>query len=64
MHDHVRWLLDQFGRKHVIWGSDFPNISDAASYEESLRWLEYIEELSEEDREWLTHRAYANLVEL
>ena len=30
MHDHVRWLIDTFGRERVIWGSDFPNVSDAA----------------------------------
>lgn len=64
MHDHVRWLLDQFGRERVIWGSDFPNVSDTATYKDSLRWLEHVDELSDADREWLTHRAYADLVRL
>ena len=64
MHDHVRWLLETFGRERVVWGSDFPNVSDEASYEESLRWLGRVDCLSETDREWLTGRSFENLVGL
>lgn len=64
MHDHVRWLLDQFGRERVVWGSDFPNVSDEATYEESLTWLEDVEGLSDGDRTWLTGRSFRNLVGL
>lgn len=60
VHDHVRWLLETFGRERVIWGSDFPNVSDEATYEESLRWLEHVECLSRTDREWLTRRSFEN----
>lgn len=63
MHDHVRWLLDQFGRERVIWGSDFPNVSDAAEYEETLTWLDHVDELSETDRKWLTERSFQRLVD-
>nr|WP_275086285.1 amidohydrolase family protein [Natronorubrum halophilum] len=61
MHDHVRWLLETFGRERVIWGSDFPNVSDDASYEESLQWLEHVDCLSKTDREWVTGRSFKNL---
>jgi L-fuconolactonase len=57
MHDHVRWLLDEFGRERVIWGSDFPNVSDEAAYAETLSWLDHVDGLSDRDREWLTDRA-------
>jgi predicted TIM-barrel fold metal-dependent hydrolase len=58
MHDHLAWLLDAFGRERVIWGSDFPNVSDAATYGESLRWLDAVDGLSAGDRRWLTDRAF------
>jgi predicted TIM-barrel fold metal-dependent hydrolase len=61
MHDHVRWLLETFGRERVVWGSDFPNVSDVASYEQSLHWLDHVDVLSEADRTWLTERAYRDL---
>ncbi|AEH39055.1 amidohydrolase 2 (plasmid) [Halopiger xanaduensis SH-6] len=61
MHDHVRWLLETFGRERVVWGSDFPNVSDEAGYEESLQWLEHVEFLSQKDREWLTERSFTDL---
>lgn len=64
MHDHVRWLLDQFGRERVVWGSDFPNVSDAAEYEETLTWLDHVDELSNGDRAWLTGRSFQQLVGL
>lgn len=58
MHDHVRWFLDTFGRERVIWGSDYPNVSDVASYAESYNWLREVEGLSAGDREWLTGRSF------
>ena len=61
VHDHVRWLIDTFGRERVYWGSDFPNVSDAATYEESLGWLDHVDGLSETDREWLTGRSFQQL---
>ena len=64
MHDHVRWLLEEFGRERVVWGSDYPNVSDEATYGESLRWVDYVEGLSDCDREWLTGRAFREHVGL
>ena len=65
--DHIRWLLDTFGRERVIWGSDFPNVSHpdygGMTYEETLTWLEAVPFLSKKDREWLTGRAFRDLVE-
>jgi len=58
VHDHVRWLLDRFGRERVIWGSDYPNVSDVATYGESRHWLRHVEGLSEADRSWLTGRSF------
>jgi predicted TIM-barrel fold metal-dependent hydrolase len=58
MHGHLEWLLDAFGRERVVWGSDFPNVSDAATYGESLRWLDAVDGLSSGDRAWLTDRAF------
>lgn len=62
MHDHVRWLLDTFGRERVIWGSDYPNVSDVATYPESLNWLRHVDGVSKEEREWLTERSFRQLV--
>ncbi|WP_276257136.1 amidohydrolase family protein [Halomontanus rarus] len=64
MHDHVHWFLDTFGRERVVWGSDFPNVSDVATYEQSLTWLEHVDGLSETDREWITDRAFRDLAGL
>jgi len=64
MHDHVHWLLDQFGRERVIWGSDYPNVSDVATYGEALRWVDHVDGLSERDRTWLTGRAFREHVGL
>lgn len=64
MHDHVRWFVDTFGREQVVWGSDFPNVSDAATYGEALTWLEHVDGLSERDREWITDRSFRQLAGL
>jgi len=61
LHDHVRWLVETFGREHVVWGSDFPNVSDVCGYERSLSWLNEVDSLSRTDREWLTGRAFREL---
>jgi predicted TIM-barrel fold metal-dependent hydrolase len=63
MHDHVRWLLDEFGRDHVVWGADFPNVSDVATYEECVTWLERVNGLSTGDLNWLRGRALERAIE-
>ena len=57
VHDHVRWFVEEFGRERVIWGSDYPNVSDVATYDEAISWLERVDGLSSADREWVTDRA-------
>lgn len=64
MHDHVRWLLDTFGRERVVWGSDYPNVSDVASYAQSYEWLRSVDTLSETDRKWILGRSFRRLVGL
>ncbi|MEF8850968.1 MAG: amidohydrolase family protein [Haloarculaceae archaeon] len=64
MHDHVRWLLDAFGRERVVWGSDYPNVSDVATYGEARHWLDHVDFLSDRDRTWLTGRAFREHVGL
>ena len=57
VHDHVRWLVEEFGRERVVWGADYPNVSDEATYEECVTWLDRVETLSDADREWIRGRA-------
>ena len=64
MHDHVRWLVAEFGRERVVWGSDYPNVSDVATYGEALHWVDHVDGLSERDRTWLTGRAFREHVGL
>lgn len=64
VHDHVRWFLDEFGRERVIWGSDYPNVSDEAAYTESIRWLDHVDGLSAADRRWITGRSFRDLAGL
>jgi L-fuconolactonase len=64
MHDHVRWLLDAFGRERLVWGADYPNVSDVATYEECVTWLECIDELSTGDLRWLRERSFEQAASL
>lgn len=57
MHSHVQWLVGVFGRERVIWGSDYPNVSDVASYAEARNWLQQVDSLSENDISWITDEA-------
>jgi len=62
MHDHVTWLLEEFGRERVVWGSDYPNVSDESTYADSLDWLEHVETLSTTEKRWLRETAARNLL--
>ncbi|MFA1610854.1 amidohydrolase family protein [Halobellus rubicundus] len=64
MHDHVRWFLDTFGRERVVWGSDYPNVSDITAYPETHTWLRHVDGLSAKDREWITEKSFARHVGL
>lgn len=57
IHDHVRWLVEEFGRERVVWGADYPNVSDVATYEECVTWLDHVDGLSSADVEWLRGRS-------
>ncbi len=63
MHEHVRWLVETFGRDHVIWGADYPNVSDTATYEECVTWLDHVDTLSDTDRDWLRERAIKHAID-
>jgi len=58
VHGHVRWLLETFGRERTIWGSDYPNVSDEASYAEAIHWIEQVDGVDDETVEWLHGRAF------
>lgn len=58
MHEHVRWYLETFGRERVVWGSDYPNVSDVASYAEACNWPQQIDSLSDKDRAWITGKSF------
>ena len=62
MHDHVRWLLEEFGRERVVWGADYPNVSDEATYEECVTWLERVDGLSTGDMRWLRGRSFERAI--
>lgn len=64
MHDHVRWLLDKFGRERVVWGADYPNVSDVGTYEECLTWVDHVDILSNGDRNWILGRSFERAVDL
>ncbi|WP_254533303.1 amidohydrolase family protein [Natrinema gelatinilyticum] len=64
MYGHVRWFLETFGRERVIWGSDYPNVSDVASYAEAINWLRQVDVLSDADRDWITDKSFRRHVSL
>jgi predicted TIM-barrel fold metal-dependent hydrolase len=48
----VREVLDQFGPRRLLWGSDFPHCTVRGGYENSLRVIdEALAELSTQDRQ-------------
>ncbi len=50
----VRDSLEAFGPERVMWGSDFPPVSTREGYHHSLDFpLQYLADLSEQDREWI-----------
>jgi len=64
LHDHIHWALSELGRERVIWGSDYPNVSGLATYEETVTWLDHVDSLSDADRKWITRRSYERHVGL
>lgn len=53
----ARLVVEAFGPKRVMWGSDYPPVSSREGYNHSLQFpLEYFSDLSLEDREWIFGR--------
>lgn len=49
----VKELVNSFGVKKCMWGSDFPFVIDRWSYLSALEWFKNILFLTEEDRSWI-----------
>lgn len=64
LHGYVRWFLDNLGKERVVWGSDWPNMSQVTTYSNSLSWVEEIDGVTEEEYRWMTERSFKNLVSL
>lgn len=64
MHDLVRWFLDEFGRERVIWGSDFPNVSDQATYGKARHWINHVDGVSATDHDWILETAFKQLANI
>ena len=46
--------IEAFSSQRVMWGSDYPPVSRREGYDNSLKVpMDYLSELSEEDREWI-----------
>jgi len=62
MHHIVRSLVESFSRENIIWGSDFPNISDVTSYKRSLTWLENVDGIDKRDCRWIREKSFQQLL--
>lgn len=52
--DFADRVLEAFGPRRVMWGSDWPPVSSREGYDSSLRFpLDYFADLSEEERVWV-----------
>ena len=61
VHEVLYWLLEEFGRERIAWGSDFPNVTqhpDGVTYAEAFDWLYHVDGLSETDRRYLEGDAW------
>jgi len=66
VHELLEWTVETFGRERVVWGSDFPNVSqheDAVTYAEAYNWLAHVDELSDRDRSYVEGRAFSALID-
>jgi predicted TIM-barrel fold metal-dependent hydrolase len=64
VHDVLHWVLEEFGRDRVAWGSDFPNVTqhpDAVTYAEATNWVHHVDGLSDRDVDYLTGEAWAEM---
>lgn len=48
------WVLEAFGPKRMMWGSDWPPVSSREGYTSALQFpLNHFRQLSEEERAWI-----------
>lgn len=62
VHDLLYWVIDEFGRDRVAWGSDFPNVTqhpDDVTYPEAYNWVAHADGLSGTERRYLEGDAWA-----
>lgn len=59
-HVCVRKVIDAFGPERVMWGSDFPWVTEKCGYSKAWRILPD-GFLSPEEREWVSGRTLASL---
>jgi len=53
----AQMAIEAFGPERVMWGSDFPPVSSREGYDNALRFpMEYLADLSREEREWIFGR--------
>lgn len=55
MHEHVATALELFGAGRLMWGSNYPVITEWCTYAQSLEWLDACEFLTDADRALLLH---------
>ena len=59
LHEPIRRIVDAFGPRRSIWGSDFSRLPKGASYRQSLTVLdEALPALSAEDMDWITSKTF------
>lgn len=58
LHPYVRNLLGWFGADRLMIGSDYPWMSDWATYGDCLSWAETMDGLSARDRAFLSYRTF------
>ena len=50
----IEMAIDAFGPSRLMWGSDFPPVSQREGYRNALRWpMEHVAFRSEDDKEWV-----------
>jgi len=59
--EQVKQLVDTFGAKRLMWGSDFPFVVEECGYPNAANTLAELGVLSAEDQEWVMGKTLASL---
>lgn len=51
--DDIEQVLDAFGTKRCLWGSDWTRVADFVTYHESLAWIRDTDRLSDHEKQQL-----------